>query len=140
MRTSEKGINLIKKYEGCRLTAYKCPAGVWTIGFGHTRNVKKGMKISKDKAIKYLLEDIAIYEIKVDKYNKKYKWTQNEFDALVSFAFNIGSINKLTKYGTRTKKQIATSMLKYVKANGKTLKGLERRRKEEYNLFLGVDN
>ena len=135
MKISSIGIELIKRYEGCYLEAYKCPAGIWTIGYGHTKNVRAGMKITKVEAEQMLKEDLCTYEAKVEKYNKKYAWNQNEFDALVSFAFNIGSINQLTAFGTRTKDVIKDKMLLYTKANGKVLKGLVRRRKEECALF-----
>ena len=76
-----------------------------------------------------------IYEKHVMKFYKRYKWNQNQFDALVSFAYNIGSIYNLTANGTRTKKEISRKILAYNKANGKTLEGLTRRRKAEKKLF-----
>lgn len=136
MKASEKCINLITKYEGCRLTSYKCPAGKWTIGYGHTAGVTSGMTITQTQAIEFLKQDLLKFEQLVKKYDSKYHWTQNEFDACVSFAFNIGSISQLTANGTRTKQQIATKMLEYCKAGGKTLSGLVKRRKEEQALFL----
>lgn len=136
MKASQNCINLIKKFEGCRLDAYKCPAGVWTIGYGHTSGVKQGQKISQNQADVLLAQDLVKYETQVMKYNAKYNWSQNEFDALVSFAFNIGSINQLVANGTRDKKTIAAKMLEYNKAAGKVLTGLTRRRKEENELFL----
>lgn len=135
MKISTTGLNLIKSFEGCRLTAYKCPAGVWTIGYGHTGNVKSGQKITQAKADAYLKSDLAKFEKHVASYDKKYKWTQNEFDALVSFAYNVGSITQLTANGTRTKKQISEKILAYDKAAGKTLAGLTRRRQAEKALF-----
>lgn len=135
MKISTTGLNLIKSFEGCRLTAYKCPAGVWTIGYGHTGNVKSGQKITQAKADAYLKSDLAKFEKHVTSYDKKYKWTQNEFDALVSFAYNVGSITQLTANGTRTKKQISEKILAYDKAAGKTLAGLTRRRQAEKALF-----
>lgn len=135
MKISITGLNLIKSFEGCRLTAYKCPAGVWTIGYGHTGGVKSGMTITQAKADAYLKSDLAKFEKHVASYDKKYKWNQNEFDALVSFAYNIGSITQLTANGTRTKKQISERILAYDKAAGKTLAGLTRRRQEEKALF-----
>lgn len=135
MKISTTGLNLIKSFEGCRLTAYKCPAGVWTIGYGHTGNVKSGQKITQAKADAYLKTDLAKFEKHVASYDKKYKWTQNEFDALVSFAYNVGSITQLTANGTRTKKQISEKILAYDKAAGKTLAGLTRRRQAEKTLF-----
>ena len=135
-RINKSGLNLIKKYEGCRLTSYICPAGVLTIGYGHTgKDVKPNQTISKRKAINILKKDLARFERHVQSYNYIYEWTDNEFSALVSFAYNIGNIDQLTAYGTRTRSQIRTAMLKYVKANGKTLQGLVKRRKAELKLF-----
>lgn len=136
MKTSQKGIDLIKKFEGCRLDAYKCPAGVLTIGYGHTAGVTAGQKISPAQAEVYLRTDLEKYEKNVEKYNNRYSWTQNEFDALVSFAFNIGSIDKLIANGTRTKAVIAEKILLYNKAGGKVLTGLTKRRQAERELFL----
>lgn len=96
MKTSQTGIDLIKQFEGCVLTAYKCPAGVWTIGYGHTAGVKQGQRITAAQAESYLRSDLEKYEKKVDKYSR-YGWNQNEFDALVSFAYNIGSIDQLDR-------------------------------------------
>ena len=130
------GLNLIKKYEGCKLTSYICPAGVLTIGYGHTgKDVKPNQTITKKKAINLLKKDLARFERHVQSYNYIYEWTDNEFSALVSFAFNIGNIDQLTAYGTRTRSQIRSAMIKYVKANGKTLQGLVKRRKAELKLF-----
>ena len=135
-KINKSGLNLIKKYEGYRLTSYICPAGVLTIGYGHTgKDVKPNQTITKKKAISLLKKDLARFERHVQSYNYIYEWTDNEFSALVSFAFNIGNIDQLTAYGTRTRSQIRTAMLKYVKANGKTLAGLVKRRKAELKLF-----
>ena len=138
MKTSENGINLIKKYEGCQLKAYRCSAGVWTIGYGHTLNVKKNDIITNQQAEDFLKEDLQKFEKNVERYRYKYEWTQNEFDALVSFAFNIGSIDKLTAEGTRSREVIAEKILLYNKAGGKVLPGLTERRKAERELFLKV--
>ena len=136
MNVSEKGINLIKKYEGCHLTAYVCPAGKNTIGYGHTSGVSLGMTITKKQAEAYLQQDIAKHEKNVSYYDYKYRWNQNEFDALVSFSFNIGSIKQLTKKGTRSRATISKKMLEYINGDGKVLNGLVKRRKEEQALFL----
>lgn len=136
MKTSQTGIDLIKKFEGCRLDAYKCPAGVWTIGYGHTAGVTAGQKISKAQAEAYLRADLEKYEKKVDKYTDRYRWAQNEFDAMVSFAYNLGSIDKLTANGTRAKTVIAEKILLYTKAGGKVLAGLTKRRQAEREMFL----
>ena len=135
-KINKSGLNLIKKYEGCRLTSYICPAGVLTIGYGHTgKDIKPNQTITKKKAISLLKKDLARFERHVQSYNYIYEWTDNEFSALVSFAFNIGNIDQLTAYGTRTRSQIRSAMVKYVKANGKTLAGLVKRRKAELRLF-----
>lgn len=136
LKTGQTGVNLIKEFEGCRLEAYKCPAGVWTIGYGHTSGVKPGDKITQAQADAYLVSDLSKYEAKVNKYDAAYRWNQNEFDALVSFSYNIGSIDQLTANGTRTKAKIASSMLLYNKAGGRALAGLTRRRQKENALFL----
>lgn len=138
MKISEKGLDLIKKFEGCKLTAYRCPAGVLTIGYGHTgADVKEGQKITQKKANELLKADVEKFEKHVNTYKKYYYFTQNEFDALVSFAFNIGNINQLTKYGKRNKGIIADKILQYTKAGGKTLSGLVKRRRAEHDMFIG---
>ena len=121
MRISKTGLNLIKKYEGCRLTAYKCPAGVWTIGYGHTEGVKAGMTITQEQAETFLVSDMVKYERKVNKYQAKYNFNQNQYDALVSFAYNVGSIDGLTKSGTRSIAQISEAITLYNKGGGKVL-------------------
>lgn len=136
MVTSKKGIDLIKKFEGCRLKSYKDAKGVWTIGYGHTNGVKQADLITQDMAENYLIQDIKKSEAKVEKYNYIYDWNQNEFDSLVSFAFNIGSIEQLTANGTRDKESIAKKMLLYNKSGEKVLSGLTERRKAEQELFL----
>lgn len=141
MHINNEGLSIIKESEGLSLKAYKCPAGVWTIGYGHTgRDVKKGMVITEEKATDLLRSDIARFERDVSYYNKIYKFTSNEFSALVSFAYNIGSIAGLTKAGTRSKEQIANKMLEYCYASGKKLNGLYTRRQKERSLFLKKGN
>ena len=138
MKTSQRGINLIKQFEGVRLTAYKCPAGVYTIGYGHTRGVQRGMKITEDEASAFLASDLRNSEKAVERYDSIYHWKQNEFDALVSFTFNCGATNlrALLRNGRRNRSQIAATLPLYRKAGGKVLKGLERRRAAEKALFL----
>lgn len=142
---SENAVSLIKEFEGCYLEAYYDSVGVITIGYGITNadrditgmTIVKGMKITSEIAEKWLRNSLLkSYLPKVLKYDKKYNWNQNELDSLLSFCYNIGSIKELTKNGTRTKEQIAESMLLYVNAGGKPLKGLARRRKAERNLFM----
>ena len=140
MKTSNVGIELIKKYEGCVLKAYKCPSGVWTIGYGHTNGVKSGMQITKAQALDYLKQDLSIYEKAVTKY-VKVPLNQNQFDALVSFSFNCGAgalktSTLLQKLNSSNYNGAANEFLKWNKSNGKVLNGLVRRREEEKELFL----
>ena len=136
MKISQKGIELIKKYEGCRLSAYQCPAGIWTVGYGHTGGVYEGMKISQAQAEMYLKADLEKYEEYVKQYVST-PLTQGQFDALVSFTFNCGLGNLKTLVKGRTLGQIAEALLLYVKAGGNTLNGLIKRRNEERALFIG---
>ena len=144
-KVSQIGINLIKEFEGCRLTAYQDEVGVWTIGYGITNadksitgtTVKSGLKISQATAEKWLEESLdQKYLPKVMKYDTRYNWTQNEIDALTSFAYNIGSIDQLTANGSRSRAIIAKKMLEYNKAGGTIYRGLTRRREAERKLFL----
>ena len=131
----EKGLNLIKKFEGCRLKAYRCPSGVLTIGYGHTKGVKSGQVITQEQAEELLNKDIVNFCKKVDKYDKIYHFNENEYNALLSFVFNIGNLDQLTANGTRRKKVIGEKMKLYTKAGGKTLNGLVHRRNKEYELY-----
>ena len=137
MKTSSKGVSLIKQFEGCRLKAYKCPAGVWTIGYGHTAGVKEGDMITQETAESYLRNDLVTYEKAVMNYDGIYHFNQNQFDALVSFTYNCGAGNlkNLTQSGKRTIAQISEKLLLYNKAGGVTLLGLQRRRAAEKVLF-----
>ena len=108
-RIGQAGLALIKQYEGCRLAAYRCAAGVWTIGYGHTAGVHSGMTITQAQADAYLQQDVAKFEKYVN--NPAYvpimeQLNQNQFDALVSFAFNLGAGNlrKLCKGRTAAQK------------------------------------
>ena len=125
LKTSEAGINLITRFEGLRKTAYLCPSGIWTIGYGHTRGVRKGEIITEEQAAAFLIEDVQIVENTVNSINATYNYNfnQNEFDALVSFGFNCGKTNllRLVANGTRTIKEIADALLLYNKSNGKFL-------------------
>ena len=134
MQIGNKGLELIKKYEGLRLTAYKCPAGVWTIGYGHTAGVKSGDKITKEQAEELLKKDLQIYVNHVN--NLHMSFNQNQFDALVSFCYNLGPGCLSSLIRNRTFQQIADAMRLYNKAAGKVLPGLVKRREEERALFL----
>ena len=141
MNISQNGINLIKNFEGCRLEAYKCPAGVWTVGYGHTgSDVTQGTKITQEKAESLLKSDLTVHCNNVSKL-VKVKLNQNQFDALVSFEYNIGYGNlssstllKLLNQGDYT--GAANQFDKWVYAGGKVLAGLQKRRKAEKELFL----
>ena len=137
MKTSSKGVSLIKSFEGCRLIAYKCPAGVWTIGYGHTAGVKEGDTITQETADAYLRNDLEKYEKAVMNYDGIYHFNQNQFDALVSFTYNcgVGNLKNLTQSGKRTLAQISTKLPLYNKAGGVVLRGLQRRRAAEKELF-----
>lgn len=137
-KISEKGLNLIKQFEGCRLRAYQCSAGVWTIGYGHTVGVRQGQTITQAQAEEYLKQDCKKFENYVN--NKSYvpiteQLNQNQFDALVSFAYNCGQGNLKTLCAGRSTAQIAAALPKYNKAAGKVLSGLVRRRAAEQKLF-----
>lgn len=136
MKTSQEGVNLIKEFEGCRLKAYLCPAGKPTIGYGHTAGVKIGQTITQAQAESFLKADLAKFERMVEKYDSTYHWNQNQFDALVSFAFNVGNVTQLTADGSRSITTISQKMLQYNKSAGKVLAGLTERRKKERALFL----
>lgn len=141
LKTNESGKNLIKSFESCRLTAYKDATGTLTIGWGHTGAVDgnpivSGMTITQIKADSLFDSDLVRFENIVNAYNSKYNFTSNEFSALVSFAYNVGSIKQLTANGTRSKKAISDAMLKYVYSKGVKLNGLVRRRQKERELFL----
>ena len=139
MRTNKKGITLIKKWEGYRDKAYICAGGVCTIGYGHTQSIEMGTTCTKEQAEQWFIEDIERAEKQVNKYDNIYHFTDNEFSALVSFAFNVGNINQLTAKGTRSREQIKTSWVKYNKHKGKVLDGLKKRRAEELQLFCDND-
>lgn len=138
---SDQGVELIAKYEGCRLEAYKCPAGVWTIGYGHTANVKEGDRLSSQAEAKALLkEDLKKYGGYVNDFVKKgiirFPLTQNQFDALTSFCYNCGNGSLQKLVADRDAQTVAEKILQYNKGGGKVLQGLVKRREEERALFL----
>lgn len=136
MKTSNQGVALIKRFEGCMLKAYKAVDSeeYWTIGYGHYGpDVHQGDIITKERAEELLRGDLDRFEQAVEKAGT---WSQSEFDALVSFTYNCGARNLQKLIKDRTHAQIADAMLLYVKAGGYTLQGLVRRRKAERELFL----
>lgn len=143
-KTSEAGKNLIKEFEGFRATAYICPAGVVTVGYGTTRiqgkAVQLGTTITTDEADMLLEEDLKSFEDAVNQ-NVREEISQNQFDALVAFVYNVGAGNfkkstLLKKINAGEFNQAADEFLKWNKAGGKVLKGLTRRRTAERELFL----
>lgn len=137
-----KNTDVIKHYEGLRLKAYKCPAGVWTIGYGHTQHVKDGDVITNEQADLYLLDDLRDAENAVN-IHTKVKLNQNQFDALVSFVYNLGSgsfelSTLLKKLNAGDYLGAANEFKRWNKAGGKVLNGLVKRRETEANLFIGV--
>lgn len=146
-KTGSQGIELIKSFEGFRSAPYKCPAGIPTIGYGATfypggAKVKMTDKaITEEEAVDILKQMLTNFEKYVDSYCRD-DINQNQFDALVSFAYNLGPAN--LKASTLLKKvnlnpndeTIRAEFMKWVKAGGKTLKGLVRRREAEANLYF----
>jgi len=139
MKISQEGLALIKRFEGCRLEAYKCSANVLTIGYGHTGGVKETDTITQDEADKLLQEDVEQFEKYVDD-NVTVELGQSQFDALVAWTFNLGVGNlrestMLKKLNSEDYASVPSEMKRWNKAGGKTLDGLIRRRKAESLLF-----
>jgi len=148
MKTSAKGLALIKEFEGLRLAAYLCPANVWTIGYGHTSAagqpaVYSGMRITEAQADEILRRDLAKYEAAVLRL-VKVPLNQSQFDALASFCFNVGEgalgkstlLRKLNRgeYGA-----VPSELMKWVRGGGRELPGLVRRRRAEAKLWRDLD-
>ena len=139
MKISLEGLSLIKKFEGCKLIAYKCSAGVWTIGYGHTTGVKEGDVCTQEEAEKLLRGDIFKFEEYVQD-SVKVDLDQSQFDALVAWTFNLGpgnlrSSTMLKKLNNGEYETVPFEMRRWNKAGGKTLDGLIRRRQAESLLF-----
>ena len=138
MKISQKGLDLIKRFEGLKLQAYLCPANIPTIGFGHTGNVKLGDKITYEVAESLLKNDLIKFENEANKYGLN----QNQFNAIVSFCYNCGIGN--FDNSTLRKKIIANpedgtikdEFAKWTRGGGKVLPGLVKRRNEEANLYF----
>jgi len=139
MKISENGLSLIKHFEGCELQAYKCPAGVWTIGYGHIKTAHEGKVITQEQADEMLVEEMAEYEGYINRA-VKVELNQNQFDAMVSWVYNLGNGNlgastllKVLNMGDYA--GVPAQMLRWNKAGGKVLEGLTRRRQAEADLF-----
>lgn len=145
MQTSDKGISLIKQFEGCKLTAYQDSVGVWTIGYGWTQPVdgkpiRAGMTIKQETAERLLKTGLVSYESDVSRL-VKVGLSQGQFDALVSFTYNLGARSLSTstllrKLNAGDYAGAADEFLRWNKAGGKVLNGLTRRREAERALFL----
>jgi lysozyme len=143
MNISKEGINLIKKFEGCELEAYKCAAGVWTIGYGSTHGIEKGMEISQERADMLLLEDVEKFE-KIVNDAVNVSLVQCQFDALVSWTFNLGGGNlnsstMLKVLNDRKYDEVPSQIKRWNKAAGQVKQGLIRRREAEALLFEGKE-
>ena len=130
----------ISSFEGCKLTAYRCSAGVLTIGFGHTEDVKEGDMCTQEQANAWLIEDIHEIQLLLAHY-VNVPVTQNEFVALVSLAFNVGvgalmKSKLLRKLNSGDREGAAEEFLDFDLVNGRKMAGLTRRRKAEHDLFL----
>lgn len=140
MKISEAGLDLIKSHEGFRSDAYLCPAGVWTIGYGHTGDVEEGQSVTEEEAEELLLRDVAFAEDAINSL-VEVELSQQMFDALVCFVYNVGvgafeqsTLLRLLNQGQMEK--AAEQFLRWNKAGGKELAGLTRRREAERALFL----
>ncbi len=138
-RVNEDGIALIKEFEGLRLTPYACSSNVLTIGYGHTRTVRPGMRITRNQAEQLLEDDLRIAERAVSRL-VKVPLTSNQFSALVSFAFNVGTVNferstllRLLNRGWY--EQVPAQLMRWNRSSGEVLGGLSRRRAAEGRLW-----
>lgn len=139
MKLTKEGLDLIKKFEGLSLEAYRCPAGLWTIGYGHTKFVQQGDQITEKEANAYLIKDLQWAEHVVD-YSIGVQLSDNQYSALVSLVFNIGkqaflrsTLRRYLNHGNYLR--AANELLRWNKVGTRVLKGLERRRKAEKALF-----
>jgi lysozyme len=140
VKTSDRGIELIKNAEGCRLQTYLCPAGIPTIAYGRTQGVKMGMKITQAEADEMLRQDLAEFEAAVTKY-VRVPLTQHQFDALVCWTYNVGigalsTSTLLKKLNAKDYAGAANEFERWNKGGGKVLPGLVKRRVAEKALFL----
>jgi lysozyme len=140
MKVSKTGIDLIRKFEGLKTTAYRCPAGVLTIGYGHTTGVKESDNCTPDEAMVKLMDNCQVAEEAIAA-NVKVPLTQNQFDALVSFIFNLGTRNfvrstLLIKLNSGDYVSAGAEFERWTKAGGRELSGLIARRAAEKALFL----
>lgn len=139
MKISQEGLALIKKYEGCELEAYLCPAGVLTIGYGHIKNVKEGDTITAEEAHDMLVAEMCEYEEYINEL-VKVELEQYQFDALCSWVFNLGPTNLISStllkvLNNKDYDGVPTQIKRWNKSNGEVLEGLVKRREAEALLF-----
>ena len=140
MKASVYAYELIKQFEGLRLKAYLCPAGIWTIGYGHTSGVSPNSFITIQEADEYLHRDVATIEMQLNKLNLILR--QCQWDAIISFVFNVGignfeSSTLLAKIRINPEdNSIIDEFLRWVYANGKVMRGLQKRRLTEMKLYF----
>ena len=139
MKVSQECVDLVKFFEGFEAKAYLCPANVWTIGYGRTKNVKEGDVVNKRQAERDLLEELEEFGNQVF-FAVQVPLEQNEFDALTSWTYNLGvgnlqSSTLLKKLNSGDKNSVPSEMLRWNKAAGKVLAGLTRRRAAEAKLW-----
>ena len=141
MKMSDYAFIKLKEFEGFRAEAYQCPGGVWTIGYGHTKGVKKGQRITEEEASRLLVKDVRSFEEFLSKEPYADKLTQSQWDALTDFLFNLGQGNYLSS--TLRKKilrniddpTIPAEFRRWNKSKGKVLPGLVKRREWEAQMF-----
>lgn len=144
MKASNILIAAIKQFEGFRSVAYKCPAGVWTVGYGTTRGVHQGTKVTEELAEAWLRSDLSLFEDGVAKLTAGLNLPQHQFDALVDFAYNCGlsnlSTSTLLRYikAKRSTADICNQFRRWNKAGGKVLPGLIKRREWECNRWKNI--
>ncbi len=141
MRINENGMDIIRDFEGFSRTAYLCPGGVWTIGYGHTRNVKQGDTCTPAQAERWLFDDVERAEDIV--HNRaRVILTHNQFSALVSWAFNVGdraNATLWTRVNMSRHDEVPVELRRWVNAAGRRLNGLVRRREAEAELYMTPD-
>ena len=143
METSQDGLKLIKKFEGCELKSYQDSVGVWTIGYGHTKGVEEGQEITQDEAEEMLASELGEYEGYINDM-VECDLEQHQFDALVAWVYNLGPTNlrsstMLKRLNANDLDDVPNQIKRWDKAGGKVLQGLVRRREAEALMFQNKD-
>ena len=143
METSQDGLKLIKKFEGCELKSYQDSVGVWTLGYGHTKGVEEGQEITQDEAEEMLASELGEYEGYINDM-VECDLEQHQFDALVAWVYNLGPTNlrsstMLKRLNANDLDDVPNQIKRWDKAGGKVLQGLVRRREAEALMFQNED-